>query len=155
MKVIKLLLYIIIPALLLSSCSKDEHDRYDLHFVHIMDNDLSAVNVSEKANSIGTYNIYLSAPQFLEPVTVTYKVTVGAGLTEGVDYELVNAAESVTFLPGIYDMPVRIRWKANSVDPTADNTVKIELVRVSNSAFTVGLPGKDQLQKILTITKIP
>lgn len=151
----KLILYTAFFVLLFSSCSKNEHDRYDLHFVHIMDNESSAINVSDKANSVGTYNIYLSAPQFLEPVTVTYKITVGTGLTEGVDYELINAGESVTFLPGIYDMPVRIRWKANPVNPAADNRVKIELLRVNNHAFTVGLPGKDQLQKVLTITKIP
>ncbi|MGN6416536.1 MAG: hypothetical protein ACTHMC_03520 [Pseudobacter sp.] len=151
----KLILYTAFFALLFSSCSKNEHERYDLRFVHIMDNGASTVNISEKGNSIGTYNIYLSAPQFLEPVTVTYKITVGAGLTEGVDYELLNPAESVTFLPGIYDMPVRIRWKANPVDPAADNTIKIELLRASNGDFTIGLPGKDQLQKSLTITKIP
>lgn len=151
----KLILYSAFFVLLFSSCSKNEHERYDLHFVHIMDNGSTSINVSEKANSIGTYNIYLSAPQFLEPVTVTYKITVGAGLTEGVDYELVNAAESVTFLPGIYDMSVRIRWKANPVDPAADNTIKIELLRASSGAYSIGLPGKDQLQKSLTITKIP
>jgi hypothetical protein len=151
----KLILYISLFVLLFSSCSKNEHERYDLRFVHIMDNGASVVNVSEKANSIGSYNIYLSAPQFLEPVSVTYRITVGDGLVEGVDYELINPATDVKFLPGIYDMPVRIRWKANPVDPAKDNTVKIELQRVSDAAYTVGLPGKDQLQKSLTITKVP
>lgn len=140
---------------MLGSCSKDEQDAYELRFVHIMDNEASIVNVSAKANAVGSYNIYLSAPQVLEPITVSYKLTIGDGLTEGLDYELVNAGTEVTFLPGIYDMPVRIKWLANTVDPASDNTIKIELLRVSNANYTVGLPGPDMLQRSLTITKIP
>lgn len=155
MKLSRSILFLIISAFIFSSCSKKEHETYDLRFVHIMDNESSTVTVSAKGNSIGTYNIYLSAPQFLEPISVNYKITVGAGLTEGVDYELLNPATSVTFLPGIYDMPVRIRWKANPVNPASDNSVKIELTGVSNSLFVIGLPGKDQLQRSLIITKVP
>jgi hypothetical protein len=149
------ILSFIVSIFIFGSCSKDEHERYDLRFVHIMDNESSSVTVSDKANSIGTYNIYLSAPQFLDPVTVTYKITAGSGLTEGVDYELLNNATEVTFLPGIYDMPVRIRWQAHPVDPANDNSIRIELLGVSNSAFSLGLPGKDQYQKSLLITKVP
>ncbi|MBO9634700.1 MAG: hypothetical protein J7578_16420 [Chitinophagaceae bacterium] len=155
MKFSNILFSAIVSMFFFSSCSKNEHDTYDLRFVHIMDNESSSVTISSKGNSIGTYNIYLSAPQFLEPVTVKYKVTAGAGLTAGVDYELMSTGSEVTFLPGIYDMPVRIRWKANPVDPAADNSIKIELLSVSNSSFTLGLPGKDMLQRSLIITKIP
>lgn len=155
MKFSTILFLSVFSGFIFSSCSKNEHERYDLRFVHIMDNESSTVNVSSKGNSIGTYNIYLSAPQFLEPVTVTFKITAGAGLTEGVDYELMTTGTEVTFLPGIYDMPIRIRWMAKPVDPSLDNTIKIELLKVSNSSFTLGLPGKDMLQRSLTITKIP
>lgn len=155
MKLSSILFSAIVSMFIFSSCSKNEHDTYDLRFVHIMENEATSVSVSDKANSVNTYRIYLSSPQFLEPITVTYKITAGAGLTEGVDYELVNNASEVIFLPGIYDMPVRIKWMANAVDPAADNTIRIELLKVSNSAFNLGLPGKDQLQKSLTITKIP
>lgn len=155
MRFTKIFLYAIVSIFMFGSCSKDEQDTYDLRFVHIMQNESSNISVSSKGNLTGTYSIYLSAPQFLEPVTVKYKITAGAGLTEGVDYELINPATEVTFLPGIYDMPVRIRWMANPVDPANDNTVKIELTGVSNAAYTLGLPGKDQLQKTFTITKTP
>lgn len=155
MKFSKILLYAIASMILFASCSKDEQDQYDQRFVHIMLNESSNVSVSSKGSVVGSYNIYLSAPQFLEPVTVKYKITAGAGLTEGLDYELINPATEVTFLPGIYDMPVRIRWMPNPVDPANDNTVKIELTGVSNAAYTLGLPGKDQLQKTFTITKTP
>lgn len=155
MKALKLIIFLAAAIVLFSSCSKDDNDGYELRFVHIMDNESSTVTMSDKGNSIGTYNIYLSAPQFLEPITVTYKITAGNGLTEGVDYELIDAKPQVTFLPGIYDMPVRIKWMAHGVDPLNDNTLVIELVSVSNPMYSVGLPGKDQLQRKLTITKIP
>lgn len=155
MKSVRTLLYFIVSVLLLSSCSKDENAPYDLKFVHIMDNESSTVTVSEKANAIGTYSVYVSTSQFLSPITVTYKITVGNGLTQGVDYDLVNAGTELTFLPGIYDMPVRIKWKANPVDPARDNTITIDIIGVSDPAFTIGLPGKGQYQKSLVITKIP
>lgn len=155
MKVSRLLFYSMVSVFIFSSCSKDENETYDLRFVHIMDNESSSVTVSDKANTVGTYNIYLSAPQVLEPITVSYKIIAGAGLTEGVDYELINAGTGVTFLPGIYDMPVRIRWKANPVDPAKDNTISIDLRSVSNSAYHIGLPGKGGYQRSLIITKIP
>ncbi|QEC42911.1 hypothetical protein [Pseudobacter ginsenosidimutans] len=153
MKLSRNILYLFVSVLLFSACSKNENDTYDLRYVHIMDNESSTVNISDKANVVSTYGIYLSGPQVLEPVTVTYKITVGDGLTEGVDYELINPASEVKFLPGIYDMPVRIRWMANPVDPAKNNTVVIELLSVSNPAFNLGLPGKDQLQIRLIITK--
>lgn len=155
MKFSKNILYLFVSFFIFSACSKDEHGTYDLRYVHIMDNESATVNISDKANVISTYSIYLSGPQVLEPITVKYKITVGDGLTEGVDYELIDPATEVTFLPGIYDMPIRIRWMANPVDPEKNNTVVIELLSVSNPAFNLGLPGKDQLQKSLTITKFP
>jgi hypothetical protein len=155
MKVARSLLYLMIPVLIFSSCSKNENDTYDLKYVHIMDNESAVVNISDKANSIGTYNIYLSAPQVMEPIKVTYKITAGNGLTAGVDYELINNGTEVTFLPGIYDMPVRIRWMDHPVDPAKNNSIVIELLSVSNPAYHLGLPGKDELQRSLTITKIP
>ncbi|WP_127127044.1 hypothetical protein [Pseudoflavitalea rhizosphaerae] len=153
MKSFRNILYLFVSVFLFSACSKNENDTYDLRYVHIMDNESSTVNISDKANVVSTYGIYLSGPQVLEPITVAYKITVGDGLTEGVDYELINPASEVEFLPGIYDMPVRIRWMANPVDPAKNNTVVIELLSVSNPAFNLGLPGKDQLQRKLTITK--
>lgn len=136
------------------SCNKDETEPNTLRFVHIMDNESSALTVSQNANSIGTYNIYLSSPQFFEPVKVNYTIVAGNGLTEGVDYEIISASREVSFLPGIYDMPVRIRWLSNPVDESKNNSITINLVSTDNPAYTIGLPGPDSKQKSLTITKI-
>ena len=102
---------------------------------------------------VGTYNVYMSTPATNETVTVTYEVIAGDGLKEGVDYKLLNKENSLTFLPGIYDMPIRIQWMSHAVDPTKDNTLKIKLVS-NDKGYAIGLPGPAQLQSVLTITKI-
>jgi len=139
--------------LLFTSCGLEENPVYDLKFIHIMVNESSSVNVSEKANMIGTYNVYLSAPASNETVTVTYEIIVGEGLKEGVDYKLLNKDDKLTFLPGIYDMPIRIQWIANPVDRTKDNTIKIRLIS-NDKGYSIGLPGPAQNQSELTITKV-
>ncbi|MGN7783324.1 hypothetical protein ACTJIJ_02305 [Niabella sp. 22666] len=149
----QLLIYSLLALVFFTACSKDEIQPNQLQFIHIMDNESSAVSVSEKANSVSTYNIYFSTPQNFEAVTVTYKITVGNGLVEGVDYQLINTGNSLTFLPGIYDMPVRIRWIANPIDTTKNNTLTIELVS-NDKNIPMGLPGPDGKQKSLIITKI-
>ncbi|WP_298649526.1 hypothetical protein [uncultured Proteiniphilum sp.] len=137
---------------LFTSCGLDENPVYDLKFIHIMVNESSTVTVSSKANMIGTYNVYLSAPASNETVTVTYEVIVGDGLKEGVDYKWMNKDNTLTFLPGIYDMPIRIQWIVNPVDPSKDNTIKIKLIS-NDKGYTIGLPGPAQNQSELTITK--
>lgn len=138
--------------LLFNSCGLDENPAYDLKFIHIMVDESSSVRVSQKANMIATYSVYLSAPASNETVTVTYEIIVGDGLKEGVDYQLMNENNTLTFLPGIYDMPIRIQWIANPVDPSKDNTIKIRLIS-NDKGYTIGLPGPAKNQSELTITK--
>ncbi|WP_294079075.1 hypothetical protein [Proteiniphilum sp. UBA5384] len=139
--------------LLFNSCGLDENPVYDLKFIHIMVNESSAVNVSQRANTIGSYNVYLSAPASNETVAVTYEIIVGDGLKEGVDYKLMSNDNTLTFLPGIYDMPIRIQWMANPVDSSKDNTIKIKLIS-NDKGYTIGLPGPAKNQSELTITKV-
>lgn len=139
--------------LLFNSCGLDENPAYDLKFIHIMVNESSTVNVSHRANTIGSYNVYLSAPASNETVTVTYEIIVGDGLKEGVDYKLMSNDNTLTFLPGIYDMPIRIQWMANPVDSSKDNTIKIKLIS-NDKGYTIGLPGPAKNQSELTITKV-
>lgn len=154
MKAFKTILYSLAAVFLFSACSKDENEIPTYKFVHIMLNESSTATINSKANSVGTYSIYLSAPQVLQPVTVSYKITVGNGLEAGLDYEILTDKTDLTFLPGIYDMPVRIKWLSNPLDEALDNTITIEITSVSNSEYTIGLPGKDKLQRSFTITKV-
>jgi len=144
-------LFLLIP--LLFSCGKDEFKPYDHAFIHIMRDEISSTTVSSKANYVAEYKIYLSSKPLTEKLTVTYSISTGEGLQQGVDYELVNTSDEITFLPGIYDMPVRIRWKSHQLDSQKDNTLTIR-IESNSMGLTMGLPGDDENQREFTITKI-
>ncbi len=140
--------------LLLTACGKEEYQPFDHPFLHIMNNNASSETVNYMANSVRTYNIYLSSKPLTENLEVTFEVISGNGLKEGVDYEMVTPGNTLVFLPGIYDMPIRVRWMANpALDLNKDNTLTIELVN-NSQGITLGLPGPDQLQKRFIITKV-
>lgn len=139
--------------MLLTSCGLNELPEYNLKYIHIMMNESSETTVSSKANMIGTYNVYLSAPASEETVTVTYEIIAGDGLKEGVDYKIITQGNILTFLPGIYDMPIRIQWFSNTLDPKKDNTLKIKLIS-NDKGYSIGLPGPNQNQSVFTIRKI-
>src|SRR5690625_6572790 len=109
------------------SCELDENPPYDLKFIHIMHNNSSEVSVNAMANTVATYNVYLSSGRFTETVTVTYDIIAGDGLEEGDDYEVLNKNRKLEFRPGIYDMPNQIQWHINPVDPEKHNKLKIQL----------------------------
>ena len=154
MKRNKILFYLVSSLMLLStSCGLDERPPYDLKFVHIMMNESSSTTVSSKATMVGTYNVYLSSPASTETVTVTYEIEVGDGLQDGRDYKILTEGNTLTFLPGIYDMPIRVQWYPNPVDPEKDNSITIRLIS-NDKGYDIGLPGPDKNQSVFTITKI-
>ena len=133
-------LYFILLISCLWACTTDEKEPYDTPFIHIMtDKGVSKVIVKSDVNNINTYSVYLSSK-------------VGDGLKSGVDFELVTKGSTLTFLPGIYDMPIRIRWMPNHLDENKDNTITIRLTG-NNQGLTMGLPGPDGLQRELVIEK--
>ena len=143
---------LILVTLMLNACGKDVMEPYDHPFIHIMKDNLSTTTVAWNVNAVNTYSVYLSSKPLKEKLTVDFDIIVGNGLQEGVDYEIINKSRSLLFLPGIYDMPIRIKWLPNPIDPTKDNTIKIVLL--SNSMnLTIGMPGPDHLQSEFTITK--
>ena len=107
---------------------------------------------SEMCIRDSTYSVYLSSKPLTENLEVNYQVIVGDGLKSGVDFELVTKGSTLTFLPGIYDMPIRIRWMPNHLDENKDNTITIRLTG-NNQGLTMGLPGPDGLQRELVIEK--
>lgn len=142
----------IIPVFIFLSCGLNEIEPYDTPFVHIMKNEASTTFVTSNSNFIATYSVYLSSSALSQNLEVTYEIKVGDGLLAGRDYELVTTGNKLIFMPGIYDMPIRIRWLPNRVDPAKDNTLKIILLS-NNLGLTMGMPGPDQLQKQFIITK--
>ncbi|HEY9542656.1 hypothetical protein [Prevotella sp.] len=149
----KKLLYLLMMTTLLVGCNQEEFEGYDTPFVHVSTSDgLSFVIVLTNVNNINEYPVMLSSRPRTSSLTVTYEIIVGNGLTEGVDYELLTKGNTLTFEPGVYDMPIRIKWKSHQVDKTKDNTLTIRLTETC-CPMTLGLPGPDANQKELVITK--
>lgn len=138
----------------LTACTKDEFDGYDTPFVSIAtETGATTTVVLSNVNNINTYVVSVSSRPLTEALTVSYEISVGDGLQEGVDYELITTGNALTFEPGVYDMPIRIRWKAHTVDESKDNRVTITLLSASEQALTIGRPGPSAIGRQLTIEK--
>lgn len=147
------LLYYILIINCLVACSIEENEAFDTPFIHIMsESGASKVVVKSDVNNINTFSVFLSSKPFSENLEVNYQIIIGEGLKAGRDFELVTKGSSLTFLPGIYDMPIRIRWLPNHLDESKDNTITIRLTG-NNQNLTIGLPGPDRLQSELVIEK--
>ena len=141
-------------AVLLTGCAKNELPLFDEPFVYVETStgaNVAVVGADMKATV--TYYIGLSCPAFTDPIGVNFSVTCGSGLAEGVDYEVVTPGGAVTFLPGIWRMPLRIQWKEHAIDESKDNTVTIAITGTSTGTFTLGYPGPAAKGSKLVITK--
>lgn len=143
-----------ISAILFSGCAGNKLPLFDEPFVYletVSGSDNAVVGADMKATV--TYYINISCPAFTEPIQVSFDISCGDGLTEGVDYAVVTSGSSVSFLPGIWRMPVRIQWKEHTIDETKDNTVVISITGTQPDNFTLGFPGPAAKGSKLTITK--
>ncbi len=148
----KNILLITLSAVLALSCTKDL-PVYDTPFFYIATQDgASTAVVGSDVENVNTYYVTMSSVSRSENAVVDFSVTSGSGLKEGLDYEVVTQGTSLTFLPGIYRMPVRIRWKEHVLDDSADNTLAIALTG-GTDGFSLGMPGPDAKFSRLVITK--
>ncbi len=153
MRRFKLIISVLFTVIGFNACGLDENKPYDLNFIHIMLDGASSTTVSYKAKTVATYSVYISSPKFTESVELTYEIIVGDGLRAGVDYNLITTGNKLLFLPGIYDMPIRIQWLSNPIDVNKDNRLIIKLIS-NDKGYTIGLPGPDKLQSEFIITKV-
>lgn len=149
----KKLLYILFLFGALYSCDQEESVYFDEPFVRICTSTgESRTVVLSNVRNTNTYSVYLSSRPITDSLEVSYEVIVGNGLTEDVDYKVVTTANPLVFLPGINDMPIRIRWLRNPVDPSKDNTVTIRLTG-NSKGYNLGFPGPDHVQSEVVIEK--
>lgn len=141
--------------LLLASCADQEGEWFDTPYVRIATSTGAASTVVlSDVRAVNTYNVYLSCPPLAadDSVTVSFDVIVGNGLQEDVDYKVVTTQNPLVFLPGIYDMPIRVRWLRNTVDAAKDNTLTIRLTACSKG-YCLGYPGPGRKQSEIVIEK--
>lgn len=148
--ILSILSALIFSALTLAvSCNRIE--TFDDSFIAFDSAKSSAVSVDAEGEFTGSYTVRYTGPKPSSPITVTFAVTPGRGLAEGVDYTGETADGKLTFMPGIYEQTIKIGWLPHDIDADADNTVTISLL--SADGITLGYPGPDKLMKDLTIRK--
>lgn len=153
----KPILFLMGICLAVFSCTMNDPIVFDGAFVYIADeNGNYSSTVDWESNAyLATYNINLVMPGMNGNVTVEYEIVAGDGLTEGSDYRLIPSTSSpVTFVKGVYKMPIRIEWMKHELDAQKDNTLKIILTDCSDDRIILGLPGPDQIGKEYIITKM-
>lgn len=149
----KKIIVMLLALVALCGCQTEEFEGFDMPFVKVTTTTgASQTVVLSNVNNINTYVVSVSSKMLTTALVVNYEIVVGDGLQEGVDYELVTTGNQLTFEPGIYDMPIRIKWLAHPVDETKDNTLTIRLTGNSQNLH-LGVPGPDGLQKQLVIEK--
>lgn len=111
----------------------------------------SVVSIDAEGEFTGSYTVHYTGPKPSAPIVVSFAVTCGDGLSEGIDYKVATVGGKITFMPGIYDQTIKIDWLPHDIDETKDNTVTISLL--SAEGVTLGYPGPDRLMKDLVIRK--
>ena len=149
----KQILYIFTLLAFALSCRVHNMPLYDTPFVYLMtENGSNKATVGSDVDNVNVYYMVLSSASLSQNLVVDYKVLVGEGLKEGVDFSMETKGNSITFLPGIHKMPLRIKWMPNTLDENKDNTLRLTLTG-ANMSVHLGLPGPDALNKELIITK--
>lgn len=147
------LVYIFVLMAFAVSCQVDSTPLYDNPFVYLATGEgAGSVIVGADADVVNTYYMMLSSKSFDEDIVVEYEAVAGSGLQEGVDYSIITEGRSIRFLPGIFRMPIRIKWMPNEVGADKDNTLRLRITH-SNVPLTYGLPGPDACNRELVITK--
>lgn len=149
----KRILYIFTLLALTLSCRVHEMPLYNTPFVYLMtENGSDKATVGSDVDNVNVYYMVLSSASLSQNLVVDYKVTAGDGLKEGVDFSMETKGSSITFLPGINKMPLRIKWMPHDLDENKDNTLRLTLTG-ANMSVNLGFPGPDALNKELIITK--
>lgn len=148
-----LLCCVFVATAVVASCGDDGPEVFDQPFVRIVcPGGTSSQVVLSSARVVNTYTVFLSSRPVTDSLEVSYEIIVGDGLQEDVDYKVVTSQNPLKFLPGIYDVPLRVRWLKHDVDPAKDNTLTIRLTG-NSKGYTLGLPGPDHLQSQVTVEK--
>ncbi|SKB40946.1 hypothetical protein SAMN05660841_00371 [Sphingobacterium nematocida] len=153
MKKISRVIVVLLLSVMMISCNKELVKPYDHPFFYIHVAQASEINVQASRNEVVDYKVFFSTKLQYEPIKLQYEIIVGDGLKEGVDFEVLSNRSELVFKPGYFELPITIRWKANPLNPSANNYVIIRLLN-NDKGITVGLPGPDKKQTELKINKI-
>ena len=137
----------------LTGCNANKAELFDTPFVTFSYTNSSSTSVDAESTFDAQYYIHLSSRKLDGNLEVQVSAVPGTGLKEGVDYELVTEGGKVVFYPGIYDMPFRIKWLKNKIDPTLDNTLTLRLESCNMDGVYLGMPGPAEKMRSISINK--
>lgn len=112
----------------------------------------SSTSIDSEANLTGQYMVHYSGTVPDSKFTVNVSAIPGDGLEEGVDYELVTAPV-LTFLPGVFEMPFRVKWMSHPLDKSRECRLVLRIESCSDAEVNLGYPGPDSSMQTLVITK--
>ncbi|MGN0188596.1 MAG: hypothetical protein ACI395_03695 [Candidatus Cryptobacteroides sp.] len=144
---------LLVTGMMLSFAGCNKYVLFTDSFVAFDVNASSATSVDASGSWTGVYYVDYTGETQKETLTVTFSVKAGDGLVEGIDYEMVTKGNTLSFLPGIFTLPIRIKWLSNPIDTSKDNSLTISLESSSDPETTLGMPGPDALNKSITIHK--
>ena len=144
---------LIISIISLFSCDKEQIEKFDEPFVHIMQNNQNRIVVNSNRQDVVSYYIYYSTKKNSEDLEVTYSVTPGNGLQEGRDYRILTNENPLLFPSGIYRRPIQIQWLKRSVESNMDNTLIVTIESTNKDEVNIGLPGPFNNQSEFIIEK--
>lgn len=147
-KILTLLLFTFTSALFFCGCNK--YVVYDKPFVAFVTSDATSIDCTAVRDA--EYRVHYSGTKVTSNIEVTFSVILGDGLKEGVDFDMITSGNKLVFLPGIYELPIRIAWKSNPIDKSKDNTMTIRL-ESANEGVTLGMPGPAQNMREVKIMK--
>lgn len=145
------IILIIAAMLSLASCSK--FVEFKDFFIAFSPGTSDPTSISEAGTITCAYYVHYAGTLPDEASVVTFSVTPGDGLKEGVDYEIVTKGGKLNFLPGIYNLPIRIRFLPHELDPGKDNSLVLRLEECSNDRLTLGYPGPAENNREIKIIK--
>lgn len=149
MKKIKFIFAILVAGLLGTGCNKMVY--YDDPFVAFLVSDATSIDCTAVRDS--EYRVHLTSGKPKQAIEVTFSVNPGNGLKEGTDYKVTTEGNTLRFLPGIYELPIRISWMSNQIDKSKDNSLTIRLETVSDPNVTLGMPGPAENMREIKISK--
>lgn len=141
-------------SLLCGACRKSTITMYDgSYFIWFDAANSGPVSINEEATLSAEYSVHLSATMPKSAVKVKFEVVPGDGLKENTDYQILTTGGTLTFYPGLFSLPIRIKWLPNKVDPAKDNSVTIRLTGCAPDGYSLGMPGPDHNLEKIIITK--
>lgn len=141
----------LILVILLTGCNK--YVQFTDWYVAFDTSKSSTSTVDEMGEFIGSYYVHYCGILRSNDLEVKYSIIPGDGLKEGIDFEMENAGETLKFLPGVYDLPIRISWLPNAIDTAKDNTLIIRIESCNDHDVIIGYPGPDNKGCELVIRK--